>query len=338
MKQIKIGIVGYGNIGKGVVKAVEASSDMDPVAVFTRRDPGELIINNGRTPVYSIDDACKMVDDIDVMLLCGGSATDLPEQGPHFAGMFNIVDSYDNHAKIPEYMAAIDEAAKNKTAIISTGWDPGMFSVMRVLFESIVPDGMTYTFYGRGVSQGHSNAIRKIKGVRDAVQYTVPIENAVNEVRAGATNEMEPRQRMMRECYVVAEDGADINELENTIKTMPHYFIDYDTTVTFITEQELKENHSAMPHGGMVLRSGHTGTNNPEATGKDETINKKNHVMEFSLKLESNPEFTASIMVAYARAAYHMAIKGDFGAKTVFDVPMTYLSEKNRKTLIKELL
>jgi len=327
--KIKIGIVGYGNIGKGVVKAVEASSDMEVVAVFTRRDPGNLVINNGKTIVYTIDDACKMIDDIDVMLLCGGSATDLPEQGPHFAGMFNIVDSYDNHAKIPEYMASIDAVAKNKTAIISTGWDPGMFSVMRALFESIIPDGMTYTFYGRGVSQGHSNAIRKVKGVKNAVQYTVPIESAVNEVRNGATHVMEPRQRMMRECYVVAEDGADICEIENTIKTMPHYFADYDTTVTFISEQELKDDHSAMPHGGMVLRSGHTGKQRTE---------KNNHVMEFSLKLESNPEFTASIMVAYARAAYHMAKEGIFGAKTVFDVPLAYLSEKDRNTLIKEFL
>ena len=337
--KIKIGIVGYGNIGKGVLKAVEASSDMELVAVFTRRDPGDLVINNGKTVVYSIDDVCKMVDNIDVMLLCGGSATDLPEQGPYFAGMFNIVDSYDNHAKIPEYMASIDEVAKNKTAIISTGWDPGVFSLMRVLFESVLPNGMTYTFYGRGVSQGHSNAIRKIKGVKDAVQYTVPIESAVNEVRAGTTREMEPRQRMMRECYVVVEDDADTAEIEKTIKAMPNYFADYNTTVTFITEQELKESHSAMPHGGMVLRSGYTGKSNAEENCTEKyNTNKNSHVMEYSLKLESNPEFTASIMVAYARAVYRLAKEKNFGAKTVFDVPLTYLSEKDRNTLIKELL
>jgi len=337
--KIKIGIVGYGNIGKGVAQAVEAASDTELAAVFTRRDPEGLVVNDGKTPVYSIDEAKKMTDDIDVMLLCGGSATDLPEQGPYFASMFNIVDSYDNHAKIPEYIATIDAAAVNKTAIISTGWDPGMFSVMRVLFESVLPDGMTYTFYGRGVSQGHSNAVRKVKGVKDAVQYTVPIESAVNEVRAGATREMEPRQRMMRECYVVAEADADTNEIENTIKTMPHYFADYDTTVFFITEDELKRNHSTMPHGGMVLRSGYTGKSNTDESDSDKcNTDKNNHVMEYSLKLESNPEFTASIMVAYARAAYRLAQEGNFGAKTVFDVPPAYLSEKDRDTLIKELL
>jgi len=333
MSKIRVGIVGYGNIGMGAVKAVNAASDMELIAIFTRREPEILKSTNSDicddVKVLSIESAETMTEEIDVILLCGGSATDLPEQGPYFASMFNTVDSYDNHAKIPEYMKTIDTVAKNKTAIISTGWDPGLFSMMRSLYESVLPVGASYTFYGKGVSQGHSNAIRKIKGVKNAVQYTVPIESAVNEVRAGTTSEMEPGQRMMRECYVVAEADADLNEIEKTIKNMPHYFADYKTTVTFINETELKNNHSSMPHGGMVLRSGHTGEN---SSGKN------NHIMEYSLKLESNPEFTASIMTAYARAAYRMSQEGIFGAKTVFDIPLCYLSGKDRDTLIKELL
>jgi len=321
--KIRIGVVGYGNIGKGVIKAVKAASDMELVAVFTRRDLGTQS-GVGNVPLRSAIEAESMTDDIDVMLLCGGSATDLPEQGPYFASLFNTVDSYDNHANIPGYMKSVDDAAKNKTAIISTGWDPGPFSMMRAMFESVLPDGSSYTFYGRGVSQGHSNAIRKIDGVKDAVQYTVPITEAVNAVRSGIMPELGARERMMRECYVVAEADVDKEKIEQTIKTMPHYFADYDTSVTFIDENELNEKHGKMPHGGMVLRSGNTGENN--------------HIMEFSLKLESNPEFTASIMVAYARAAYRLSKEGNYGAKTVLDIPLTYLSEKDRTTLIKELL
>ena len=323
MSIIRIGIVGYGNIGKGAAKAVAAAPDMELVAIFTRRDP-EALKTTDNTPVYSIDTAETKTNDIDVMMLCGGSATDLPEQGPYFASMFNIVDSYDTHAKIPEYMAAVDAAAKNKTAIISTGWDPGYFSVMRVLFESVLPTGSTYTFYGRGISQGHSNAVRKVKGVKNAVQYTVPIESAVNSVRSGAKPELGPGQSMVRECYVVAETGADKDKIEKEIKTMPHYFAEYDTSVVFLEETEFLKNHSTMPHGGMVLRSGNTGDNA--------------HVMEFSLNLESNPEFTASIMTAYARAAYRMSQEEQYGAKTVYDIPLSYLSEKDRLTLIKEKL
>ena len=321
---IRIGIVGYGNVGKGAAKAVKAASDMELKAIFTRRDPGSIKTAENNIAVLPIEAAGTMVDDIDVMLLCGGSATDLPEQGPYFASMFNTVDSYDNHAKIPDYMESINAVIKNKTAIISTGWDPGPFSMMRLLFESVLPSGTTYTFWGKGVSQGHSNAIRRIEGVKDAVQYTVPIDSAVNKVRAGETPVLEPGQRMMRECYVVAESGADKTEIEKAIKTMPHYFAGYETTVTFIDEAELNENHYKMPHGGMVLRSGNTGEND--------------HVMEFSLKLESNPEFTASIIVSYARAAYRMASEGLYGAKTVFDVPLYYLSDKDRLSLIKDLL
>jgi len=323
MSIIRIGIVGYGNIGKGAAKAVAAAPDMELVAIFTRRDP-EALKTTDNTPVYSIDTAETKTNDIDVMMLCGGSATDLPEQGPYFASMFNIVDSYDTHAKIPEYMAAVDAAAKNKTAIISTGWDPGYFSVMRVLFESVLPTGSTYTFYGRGISQGHSNAVRKVKGVKNAVQYTVPIESAVNSVRSGAKPELGPGKSMVRECYVVAETGADKDKIEKEIKTMPHYFAEYDTSVVFLEETEFLKNHSTMPHGGMVLRSGNTGDNA--------------HVMEFSLNLESNPEFTASIMTAYARAAYRMSQEEQYGAKTVYDIPLSYLSEKDRLTLIKEKL
>jgi len=321
---IKIGIVGYGNIGKGAVRAVEAASDMELVAVFTRRKQGLFDCGFDKYPFLAIEEAKNMIDDIDVMLLCGGSAADLPEQTPYFASMFNTVDSYDNHAEIPGYITSIDAVAKDKVAIVSTGWDPGLFSMMRLLYESVLPDGSTYTFYGRGVSQGHSNAIRKVAGVIDAVQYTVPIESAVNEARSGAAPVLEARQRMMRECYVVVEPAAEKDAIESTIKTMPHYFSDYDTTVTFVDEHELREKHSKMSHGGLVLRSGNTDYNK--------------HLMEFSLNLDSNPQFTANIMVAYARAAYRMSKEGAFGAKTVFDVPPVYLSETDRDESIKNLL
>ena len=329
MQKIRIGIVGYGNVGRGAALAVKASSDMELIAVFTRRNPEEIklsdnSISSNNIPILPVKSAAAMTDKIDVMLLCGGSATDLPGQGPYFASMFNTVDSYDTHAKIPEYMAAVDAAAKKTTAVISAGWDPGPFSMMRALFESVLPEGATYTFWGKGVSQGHSDAIRRIDGVAHAVQYTIPVDSAIDAVRSGERPVLEARQKMKRNCYVVAGPGADKTQIETSIKSMPHYFADYDTSVSFIDIDEFKNNHSDMPHGGMVLRSGDTGDNK--------------QVMEFSLKLESNPEFTGSIMTAYARAAYKMAKEGLYGAKTVLDVPLSYLSEKDRLLLIKELL
>jgi len=322
--KIQVGIVGYGNVGKGAAKAVAASSDMELKAVFTRRSPGEIEAAGSSVAVLPVSAAERKTGEIDVMLLCGGSATDLPEQGPYFASMFNTVDSYDNHARIPEYMAAMNRSAVKTTAIISAGWDPGPFSMIRALSEALLPDGATYTFWGRGVSQGHSDAIRRVEGVKHAVQYTIPVDSAVEAVRSGGKPELSPRQRMMRECFVVAEPDADKSVIEEAIKKMPHYFIDYDTTVIFIDADEFVSNHSEMPHGGMVLRSGNTGKNK--------------HVIEFSLNLDSNPEFTGSIMVAYARAAYRMSREKSFGAKTVYDVPLSYLSAKDRAMLIKELL
>jgi len=324
VQKIRIGIVGYGNVGLGAAKAVATASDMELVAVFTRRDPSSLEISDENVQVLPVSIAEKMVEKIDVMLLCGGSATDLPEQGPHFASMFNIVDSFDTHAKIPEYMAAIDAVAKKSTAIIASGWDPGVFSMMRVLFESIVSDGENYTFWGPGVSQGHSDAIRRIEGVKYATQYTIPIESAIDSVRDGKRPSLETRQKHLRECYVVVEQDADKAEIKEKIVKMPNYFIDYETVVYFIEDDEHLQRHTKMPHGGFVLRSGNTGENK--------------HVMEFSLKLESNPEFTGSILTAYARAAFHMSREGWYGAKTVFDVPLSYLSERDRLSLIREFL
>jgi len=328
MSKIRIGIVGYGNVGRGAAKAVEAASDMELKAVFSRREPESLNIPDNAFSVLPMSSAAKMTDDIDVMMLCGGSAADLVEQGPYFAYMFNIVDSYDTHAMIPDYMRSIDEAintaAKKTTAIISAGWDPGTFSMIRALSEALLPGGITNTFWGRGVSQGHSDAIRQLPGVKHAVQYTIPIETAVETVRSGSAPVLEPKHKMLRECHVVAEPDADKTEIETEIKKMPHYFIEYDTTVHFIDADEFFSAHSEMPHGGMVFHSGNTGENK--------------HIMEFSLKLDSNPEFTGSIMTAYARAAFRMAGERLFGAKTVFDVPLSYLSEKDRLTLIKELL
>jgi diaminopimelate dehydrogenase len=328
--KIRIGIAGYGNIGKGVEKVIAQNPDMELVAVFTRREPEKLLINTPGVTVYNIDEAVNMTDKIDVMVLCGGTAKDLPEQGPKFVALFNTVDTFDTHAKIPEYLESVNKAAKNKTAIISTGWDPGLFSMMRMVYEAVLPDGVNYVFYGRGVSQGHSDAIATVEGVKKssekkyAVQYTVPYEDAINEVRSGSNPQLTARQKMLRECYVVAEDGADLVRIENEIKNMPNFFADYNTVVNFITEEELIKNHSKMPHGGFVLRSGKTGENK--------------QIMEFSLKLDSNPEFTASVLLAYARAAYRMSQEGNFGAKTVLDIPLTYLSPKDRDTLIKELL
>ncbi|MCL2529846.1 MAG: diaminopimelate dehydrogenase [Coriobacteriia bacterium] len=321
---IRVGIVGYGNIGRGVEKAVLAAEDMELCAVFSRRDPEGIKLALSTAPVLHVDEAPRMTDEIDVMILCGGSATDLAEQGPYFASLFNTVCSYDTHAKIPEYLAAVDAATNDTTAVISTGWDPGLFSMMRALFEAVLPNGGTYTFWGKGVSQGHSDAIRRIEGVEHAIQYTVPLGDAINMVRSGVMPQLTTRQKHLRECFVVAEAGADKAAIEETIKTMPNYFAEYNTVVHFIEMDELLAKHSAMPHGGMVLRSGVTG----------DTL----QGMEFSLTLDSNPEFTGSVMTAYARAAFRMANENLFGAKTVFDVPLAYISPTERAELIKELL
>jgi len=324
IKSIRVGIVGYGNVGRGAEKAVLAAPDMELRAVFTRRDPKALELADGSVPALPVGAAAGMTGEIDVMLLCGGSATDLWEQGPQFAAMFSTVDSFDTHARIPEYMAAVGAAAKNTTAIVSSGWDPGLFSLMRALSGAVLPDGSSYTFWGRGVSQGHSDALRRIPGVRDAIQYTVPIESAVEAVRSGAQPQLRTRDKHLRECYVVAEPGADEAAIEGTIKSMPNYFADYDTTVQFIDMGELAASHSKMPHGGMVVHSGKTGPNG--------------QVMEFSVKLESNPEFTGSILAAYARAAHRLSREGAFGAKTVFEVPLSYLTQESISELIKKLL
>ncbi len=329
MNKVKIGIVGYGNIGKGVEAAIRQNNDTELVAVFTRRNPESVVLKTPGVKVVEIKDAEKYKNDIDVMILCGGSATDLPEQGPEFAAMFNIVDSFDTHAKIPEYFERVNKAAAaaNKTAVISVGWDPGLFSMIRMLSGAILPEGNDYTFWGKGVSQGHSDAIRRVTGVKNAIQYTIPIDDAVESVRNGKNPELSTRQKHLRECFVVAEDGADKAKIEADIKNMPNYFADYDTIVHFVSEEELKSNHSKMPHGGFVFRSGKTGI---------DTVN--NHIIEFSLKLDSNPEFTANVLVAYARAAARMNSEGSNGAKTVFDVPLSYLSAKSHAELIKGLL
>lgn len=324
MQRIRIGIVGYGNIGKGVEKAVHAASGMELAAVFTRRDPNSVAIATKGVAVLKIDDALSMKDKIDVMILCGGSATDLPVQGPQFAQNFNTVDSYDTHAKIPAYIKTLSNAVKNTVAVISAGWDPGLFSIMRALSGAVLPDGTDYTFWGYGVSQGHSDAIRRVEGVKDAIQYSVPIEAAVEAARSGSRPTLSVRGKHKRECYVVAEDGADRDRIVRDIVSMPNYFDEYDTTVTFITEKELKTNHAGMPHGGVALRSGNTGENR--------------QTIEFSLKLDSNPEFTASVLVAYARAAMRLANEKNFGVKTVLDIPLTYLWEKDRMELIAALL
>ena len=328
MEKIRLGIVGYGNIGRGVELAVERSSDMELKAVFTRRDPKTVKILTEDAVVMSTSDLEKMKGQIDVMILCGGSATDLPEVGPEVLRHFNTIDSFDTHARIPEYFASMDEAAKagNNIGIISVGWDPGLFSLNRLYAESVLTDGNTYTFWGKGVSQGHSDAIRRVKGVKNAIQYTVPVEAAVEEVRSGSGPELTTREKHTRECYVVAEEGADLKEIEETIKNMPNYFADYDTTVTFISEEELKEKHSRMPHGGFVIRSGQTGRDNNTT------------VIEYSLRLESNPEFTSSVLIAYARAAYRLSKNGETGARTVFDIAPAMLSPKTAQELRAELL
>jgi len=321
---IRIGIVGYGNLGRGVESAIKQNPDMTLVGIFSRRDPASI---QTKTPAYSIDDVNNFKNDIDVMILCGGSATDLPEQGPEFARLFNTVDSFDTHAKIPEYFEQVNAAAEagGNVSVISTGWDPGLFSLSRLLGQVILPEGVEYTFWGKGVSQGHSDAVRRVPGVKGGVQYTVPAESALSRVRAGENPALSTRDKHQRDCFIVAEAGADQNAIRDAIVNMPNYFAAYNTTVTFISENELKRDHSAMPHGGYVLRSGKTGTNSTQ-------------LMEFSLKLESNPEFTASVLVAYARAAHRYAKEGFKGAKTVLDIPYGYLSPKTAAELRKELL
>ncbi|WP_332645565.1 diaminopimelate dehydrogenase [Lysinibacillus sp. 54212] len=327
MSKIRIGIVGYGNLGRGVEAALTQNPDMELVGVFTRRDPSSVKITTENVNVYKLDEAPKYKDEIDVMILCGGSATDLPEQVPHFAQWFNTIDSFDTHANIPAFYDAVDAVAQksDKVAVISVGWDPGLFSLNRLLGEAVLPVGNTYTFWGDGLSQGHSDAVRRIEGVKNAVQYTLPIREAVDRVRSGENPELTTREKHARECFVVLEEGADAEKIENEIKTMPNYFADYDTTVNFISEDELKANHSGMPHGGFVIRSGKSGVED-------------NQILEFSLKLESNPMFTSSVLVAYARAAYKMGQGGDKGAKTVYDIPFGLLSPKSPADLRKELL
>ena len=326
---IRIGILGYGNLGKGVESAIYQNPDMELKAVFTRRNPEDLKIQTPEVPVYNDSKLVDMKDEIDVLILCGGSATDLPKQTPEYAAYFNVVDSFDTHAKIPEHFEAVDKAAKeaNTTALISVGWDPGMFSLNRLYGNVILPEGKDYTFWGKGVSQGHSDAIRRIEGVKNAKQYTIPVEEALEAVRSGSNPELTTRQKHIRECFVVAEEGADLAKIEETIKTMPNYFADYDTFVHFISEEELARDHSGIPHGGFVLRSGVTGWNR-----------ENKHLIEYSLKLDSNPEFTASVIVAYARAAYRMNQEGMTGCKTVFDVAPAYLSPLSGAELRKNLL
>ena len=320
---IKIGILGYGNLGRGVECAVKQNDDMELVAVFTRRNPEDVKILTETATVCNVADVEDWKDKIDVMIICGGSATDLPKQTPVYAKMFNVIDSFDTHARIPEHFANVDAAAKEggHVGIISVGWDPGMFSLNRLYANAILPDGNDYTFWGKGVSQGHSDAIRRVEGVKDGKQYTIPVEAALKAVRNGENPELTTRQKHTRECFVVLEEGAD------EIKTMPNYFSDYDTTVHFISEEELKANHSGIPHGGFVLRSGKTGWDG-----------ENKHLIEYSLKLDSNPEFTSSVLIAYARAAYRLASEGQIGCKTVFDIAPAYLSAKSGEELRKHML
>lgn len=326
---IKIGILGYGNLGRGVECAVKQNDDMELVAVFTRRNPEDVKILTETAVVCNVADVEDWKDKIDVMIICGGSATDLPKQTPVYAKMFNVIDSFDTHARIPEHFANVDAAAKEgrHVGIISVGWDPGMFSLNRLYANAILPDGKDYTFWGKGVSQGHSDAIRRVEGVKDGKQYTIPVEAALEAVRNGENPELTTRQKHTRECFVVLEEGADAAKVEEEIKTMPNYFSDYDTTVHFISEEELKANHSGIPHGGFVLRSGKTGWDG-----------ENKHLIEYSLKLDSNPEFTSSVLIAYARAAYRLASEGQIGCKTVFDIAPAYLSAKSGEELRKHML
>ena len=326
---IKIGILGYGNLGKGVECAIKHNPDMELKAVFTRRDPSSLSILTEGAKVYSVEDAPAMKDEIDVLIICGGSATDLPKQTPEMAKYFNVIDSFDTHAKIPEHFEAVDKAAKESghIGLISVGWDPGMFSLNRLYANAVLPGGKDYTFWVKGVSQGHSDAIRRIAGVKDARQYTIPVDSALEAVRSGSEPELTTRQKHTRECFVVAEEGADLKKIEEEIVTMPNYFADYDTTVHFISEEELLRDHAGIPHGGFVIRTGKTGWNNENS-----------HVIEYSLKLDSNPEFTSSVLAAYARAAYRLSKEGQTGCKTVFDIAPAYLSAEDGAYLRKHML
>ena len=323
---IRVGILGYGNLGKGVENSIRQNSDMKLEAIFTRRNPQDLKINSD-AQVVSIDEIQNWQDKIDVLIICGGSATDLPKQTPQYAQYFNVIDSFDTHAKIPEHFANVDKTAQEsgKVGIISVGWDPGMFSLNRLYANAILPNGHDYTFWGKGISQGHSDAIRRIEGVKDAKQYTIPVESALQSVRNCENPTFTARQMHTRECFVVVEEGADKERIEKEIKTMPNYFEPYDTTVHFISEEELKEKHGGIPHGGFVIRTGTTAGN-------------KNHIIEYSLKLESNPEFTSSVLVAYARAVYRLFKEGETGCKTVFDIAPKYLSQKSNEELRKEML
>lgn len=326
---IRIGILGYGNLGRGVECAVKHNPDMELVAVFTRRNPDSVKILTEGAKVYHVDQAVEKKDEIDVLILCGGSATDLPVQTPEYAQYFNVVDSFDTHARIPEHFAAVDAAAKKsgKVALISVGWDPGMFSLNRLYANAIMPEGKDYTFWGKGVSQGHSDAVRRIQGVVDARQYTIPVDAALEAVRSGKNPELTTREKHTREVFVVAEEGADKAKIENEIKTMPNYFDEYDTTVHFITMEEMKRDHAGLPHGGFVIRTGKTGWENEH-----------NHVIEYSLKLDSNPEFTSSVIAAYARAVYRLNQEGQRGCKTVFDIAPAYLSSKTPEELRAHML
>ena len=326
---IRIGIMGYGNLSRGVEAAIRQNPDMELAAVFTRRDPATVKVRTEGVPVLNESELLNWKDKIDVLVLGGGSATDLPVQTPKYAEYFNVVDSFDTHARIGEHFANVDAAAKKggNVAVISVGWDPGMFSLLRMVSDAVLPEGKHYTYWGRGVSQGHSDAIRRIEGVKDARQYTVPVQESVDKVRNGETPEFTARQMHTRECYVVAEEGADKARIEKEIKEMPNYFADYDTTVNFITEEELKKNHSGLPHGGFVIRSGVTG------------LEKENkHIIEYKLQLDSNPEFTGSVLTAYARAAYKLSKEGVSGCKTVFDIAPAYLSAKSAEELRGHLL
>ena len=326
---IRIGIMGYGNLGRGVENAIRHNPDTELAAVFTRRDPASLKIATENVPVVSAAKAAEWKDRIDVLILCGGSATDLPKMTPEYAALFNVVDSFDTHARIPEHFKNVDEASKKagKVSVISIGWDPGLFSLNRVLGDAILPGSKNYTFWGKGVSQGHSDAIRRIPGVKNAKQYTIPVEKAIEEIRAGKTPELTAREKHTRECFVVLKDGADPKAVETAIKTMPNYFADYDTTVHFISDEEFRKNHSGMAHGGFVLTSGRT--------GKD---GENGHVIEYRLKLDSNPEFTSSALLCYARAAYRLNQKGESGCRTILDIPAALLSPKSHEELISTLL
>lgn len=325
----RIGILGYGNLGRGVECAIRQNKDMELAAVFTRRQPADVSILTETAAVANVKDIPDWKDKIDVMILCGGSATDLPEQTPEYAKYFHVVDSFDTHARIPEHFARVDAVAKESghVGIISVGWDPGMFSLNRLYGNALLPEGSDYTFWGKGVSQGHSDAIRRLDGVKDVKQYTIPVESALEAVRSGGNPQFTTREKHTRECFVVLEEGADAKKVEEEIKTMPNYFADYDTTVHFISEEELKANHSGIPHGGFVLRSGVTGWNKENS-----------HLIEYRLKLDSNPEFTSSVLIAYARAAHRLAKEGQSGCKTVFDIAPAYLSAKSGEELRAEML